>query len=250
MFTPVSGFSFGDVGLYWGSVRQSFTSCVAQEALPHAIESRDQEQSVTIQLTPNATIPRAVFRHENGAELIQLQDDRFSFNWMLTEGEEYPRHDETIRRFWGLFDGFNEYLRERGLQEPTLIQCELTNVNIIPLSDFDSSLSSALAGLNTTLPTTGDDECLQLEAVKLAMHRLILDPAGGFRGRVHSELQPVRNLQSNQEAIRLDITARGEPRNRSRAGAVEFFEMARSAINATFLGFASEDARKVWGEVR
>lgn len=248
MFDPIESFSIGDIGLFWQRIYAEFPECIAQERLGQALEMLGQPLPFRLELTQGVETPRALFRNSQKGELAQVQSDRFSFNWMQVEGAEYPRHDATMARFWGLFEKFCAHLVERGLAPPKLIQCELINVNIVPLVEFGGTFERALSAFKVSIPTISSVDNLPSEGARFNTHHLFLDDQGAPIGRIHTDLHSVQNLSSQQEAIRFDITARGalSPLDASRAK--EFFGVARSAINATFLAYTSDDARRHWGE--
>lgn len=246
MFDPIDGFTIGDIGLFWNEVRSEFPECAAQEPLSRVIEKFGQPEPVRIELAQS--IPRAMLGAEGSGELLQIQNDRFGFNWMLTEGRTYPRHDATIERFWKLFSTFLAFLRGRGLRQPSLLQCELVNVNIVSAKNFGRGFTSLLDAFSYSLPEIDQLSNLRLEGAQIATHYVIVDDQSKPLGRVHTSLHPVRNVSDGEEAIRFDISARGAAEPPNQEGAAQFFECARSAINATFLAHVSADARRRWGE--
>lgn len=248
MFDPIPGFSIGDFGLYWQMIQAEFPECMAQETIDQAVETFVAESTVRFQLSPEPLLPRCVYRHGERGELIQVQSDRFSFNWIRQPGGVYPRYETTAQRLWQLFEGFASFLYARGLSAPMLTQCEITNVNVLRLSQFGGDMAIALRAVGVQANAPADFGHLRIEGVQMFQHHVILDDNGAPIGRLHTQLQPVIDVESRESALRYDLVARGAPFGSSRSGAEEFFECARSAVNALFLSTTTVEARASWGE--
>ena len=248
MFEPTPGLTIGHFGLFWQRIRSEFSLCTSQPAMPNVIEDFGPPQPLSVELIQGAPPQRSLYQSTETGELIQLQADRFSFNWMLTPGASYPRYDATLPRFWQLFDMFVSFLEAEGLAAPSLTQCELTNVNIIPADDFGETFADATTALAIRIPTLQNYPTLALENVHTATQYLMMKEDGSRVGRLHVVAQTVRNIATTKAAIRLDLTARGGMAPFDRTTAQEFFEYARNAINAAFLEYTSEDAQRHWGK--
>lgn len=248
MFAPIEGFTIGDIGLFWERVRDKFPVCQAMDRLKPAIESFGNERSFHITLSSAVEVPRAVFRSEEANELLQLQSDRFTYNWMRSEKSEYPRHKKTTARFWQLFSLFEKFLADRGLSGPKFQQCELINVNIAPLREFGGTYASAL-GIFSSLSTVPIwPERIELEAATIQTHYVLKSDDGAPVGRLHFEVNPVTDASSGEEALRFDLVARGSMSPLDRRSAERFFSEARDYINTAFLRLTTDEARRAWGE--
>jgi hypothetical protein len=85
--------------------------------------------SIEIHMEAPMTLPRTWFMSEDGAQLVQLQHDRFTFNWRELElGLAYPRYDRLGARFEELFGLLLAGLDELGAA-PFINLCEVTDVN-------------------------------------------------------------------------------------------------------------------------
>ncbi len=248
MFEPIPGFTIGHFGLFWQRIRSEFPHCASQPAMLNVIEDFGPPQPLSVELIQGAPPQRSLYHSAKTGELVQLQADRFSFNWMLTPGASYPRYDATLPRFWQLFDVFVSFLEAEGLGAPSLTQCELTNVNIIPAEDFGETFADATKALGVHIPTLQRYPTLTLENVQTATQYLMLKEDESRVGRLHVAAQTVHNIATANTAIRLDLTARGGMAPVDRTMAQEFFEYARNAINAAFLEYTSEDAQRHWGK--
>lgn len=250
MFAPIEGFSIGDIGLFWAQVRDDFPVCQTADRLQPAVEAFGSELNFQITLGTSVEVPRAFFRNTHGNELVQLQSDRFAYNWMRADGSEYPRHKKTTGRFWELFSLFERFLDERGLPQPKLQQCELINVNIAPLKEFGGTYASALEILSFLERQPIWPERIELEAATIQTHYILRNEQGLAIGRLHFDLNPVRDAASGEDAIRFDIVARGTMSPLHRNSADQFFSEARDYINTAFIRLTTDEARRAWGEKR
>jgi uncharacterized protein (TIGR04255 family) len=248
MFESVPAFGIGHFGLFWDRIREEFPSCVSQPAITNVVETFGSPKAMSVELFQGAPPTRALYQSRTSGELIQVQADRFSFNWKLVSGAEYPRYDATLPRFWALFDLFAEFLRQKKLGPIALTQCEVTNVNIIPVAEFGGTFGQAASALAVHVPTLEEYPELALENAQVAARYLMSDEDGVPFGRVHASAHSVFNIATAEAAIRLDLTARGGKPSLDRQSAQEFFECSRNAINAAFLAYTSVKAHAHWGK--
>ncbi len=185
----------------------------AMKSMATELETYDsfKPSQFSVQLLTSAILPRAAFRNHDTGELVQLQHDRFGFNWIKTgDDHQYPHSEATLERFLWLFRQFMDFADKRGLGEINIVQCELTNVNVVLVSDVGEAFSDMQTVFK--LPQLGDDfSIIDLENQMAGSKHLIRDDEGKPIGRVHSMAQPALKVPSNEEAYRFDISARGAP---------------------------------------
>lgn len=250
VFEPLSGFSIGDYGLFWSELLDQFPTAEAMDPVAAEPERYDgfRPVQVNLQLVTAAMLPRAAFRNESTGELVQVQSDRFGFNWIKTSADHrYPHSEATIERFFELLARFEAYVRRRELGDVMITQCELTNVNVVPVSDVGVSFAD-MATVLKLAPLEYDCTNIRLENQLVGSKHLMLDESGQPIGRVHTLGQPSLRVPNNEEAYRLDISARGAPIGNGAEGARKFFEAAVSAVNAVFLASTTKAGRRFWGE--
>ena len=66
-------------------------------------------------------------------------------------------------------------------------------------------------------------------------------------GRVHASFQPVRNRTDASTAIRLEITARGKPKDTSLESAFRLLDAERREVVRTFKKVTSPEMHAFWG---
>ncbi|MEQ1549876.1 TIGR04255 family protein [Sphingorhabdus sp.] len=248
-FDPIEGFSFVHVGEFWSLVKNEFPQHDHQLPIETAVERDELRQSIELDfrvVPATARLPRMMFR--NDQELIQLQQDRFSFNWTKASDEsEYPRWEKTYARFRQLYHTFNEYLSAAGLAEPNLRQCEVTNVNIIPVADFGSSFADICSAFAVDPLGLHVPFLVPETYTRVRQHRIVNND-GSMVGRLHTVLQPVFSSENGEPAFRLELTARSLPKTDTVGKIEDFLKIARDSINAGFMGITNNEMRARWGE--
>jgi uncharacterized protein (TIGR04255 family) len=250
VFDRLPNFSLGDYGLFWSEILTEFPVSECMDSVTTEIEQFEEIQlaQIGIQILPSGSLPRAAFRNASAGELIQVQPDCFGFNWIKTgDDHKYPHSEATLDRFFSLFEFFSRYIARRNLGNISILQCELTNVNIIPVSDVGQSFADVATVLRLA-PSSFDYPQLQLENQLVGSRHLMLDDMGNNIGRVHAVSQPSLGVPGNEKVYRLDIIARGAPLGPGVQGARNFFEQAVSAVNGVFLASVTETGRQFWGE--
>lgn len=249
VFERQKDFSIVDPGLFWGEVRDEFPNCEAGPKLPNPVELFDSPESqALISAIPAIQLPRSVFSTVDGGELIQLQDDKFVFNWVRkSEEAQYPRFETTSARFWHFFEMWVRFSKNRYGAEPVFKQCELTNVNVIPVKDFGRDFDDMHQAFIID-PFDWEVPGLVAETyVRQRVHRIVGD-RGEPLGRLHSVIAPVYDIEG-EKAFHFEITARSAPAITSVEAAREFYDRAHIMINAAFVASVTKAMRETWGEV-
>jgi uncharacterized protein (TIGR04255 family) len=93
---------------------------------------------------------------EDKHRLVQVQSDRFVYNWRKVEGQgRYPRLNDVLPEFWDRCQVFQTLLADRGLPPLSLNQCELSYFNIIDVQDEESfhQAFARVVGENHAMPS-------------------------------------------------------------------------------------------------
>lgn len=249
VFEPIEQFSITDYGLFWSDLRNDFPEVTSTDPLNEQVETFDQLKvpDRSFQFIQTLPLPRAMFRSNDGGELIQLQPNLFGFNWSRIDGGHYPRSEKVMARFEELFTHFCEYVEKMGIGAIKLKQCELTNLNIIPVEDFGSGYEDMIHAFRVD-PLDFGLPFLKAETYTRTRQHQILDDSGNPVGRLHTAITPVISKQNGGKAFRLELTARSGPNISSWDEMRSFFAIGRSAINGVFCATVTEKMRTLWGE--
>src|SRR3569623_54630 len=190
MFDSIPQFSVGDFGLFWKQIQDEFDICESHPVIDPRVEAFDRPSNFAfqVQLVPAESLPRCFYRHNDRSELIQLQADRFGFNWLKRGDGKYPHSEATAARFFDLYTRFLAFCEERGFASPTVRQCEITNVNIVPTSAAGEV--GEARGIFASLPAFEGPEFLSLEVASYSLQHRILGEAGEPLGRLYQTFSP------------------------------------------------------------
>lgn len=246
-YDRVRQFSIVDPGLFWCEIKEQFPIAETGPRFQAPIEVFDDRQRlVEWEVVPQIQIPKALFKNGLG-EVVQLQEDSFTFNWIRdAAGVEYPRYEATSSRLWDLYSLFVRFIASRYDCVPNIRQCELTNVNVIPVSQFGSDFSDIARAFRVD-PFAWDVPGLAADNfVRQRQHRIV-NANGQSIGRLHSAIAPVLD-PDGQKLFRFELTARSAPGVGSEGAAKEFFDYAHDLINGAFLESVTPAMREIWGE--
>jgi uncharacterized protein (TIGR04255 family) len=247
IFERLPGFSIVDYGLFWQDISAELPNVAHLPTLDKSVEHFDEMvSSAHFQLVNSTPLPRGMFSNERG-ELVQLQPDRFGFNWAKQGDAPYPRSEPMMKRFEELYAQFVAFVKRRELGEIVLSQCELTNFNILPVAEFGSDFSAMSEALNVD-PLDLGIPFLKAETYTRNRQHRIVDEDGTPLGRLHTTIEPVFAMLNGAKAFKLEFTARSAPNIRNLDGARRFFAVARNAVNGAFRGTVTKQMRDIWGE--
>lgn len=247
-FEPLSKFDSRHVGLLWELYRsQNLTNFEEHPLLDQTFELFGAEKVIPqIEFSNKPPLPRIWFINEEGTELIQVQKDRFVFNWRRKEPMgEYPRYKSCRVRFLELYQLFNEFLQKHQVGDLKPNQCEITYVNPIYAEDqwgnfsrLDKIFCPYQSLKNRSFLPDPDDISM---ALKYTIHQ-----DGKPQGRLYVSIQPVLSLDFRKVFL-LKLIARGKPVEDNIDGAMKFFDMGRLWIVKGFTALTTDIMHKKWG---
>lgn len=143
-FGELQGFKSIHAGLFYQRISDRYPVVEEQPRLPRIIE-HFPIRPVIRQLKFEAGIqtPRVLFKNgEDASELIQIQADRFGFNWRRPEGDTrpYPRYADYSTKLLREFQGFIDFCSDQELGVPQPNICEVVYVNEIWPKEGESAI--------------------------------------------------------------------------------------------------------------
>jgi uncharacterized protein (TIGR04255 family) len=192
-------------------------------------------------------LPRALFRNAASTELKQYQADRFVRNWTKADAApEYPRYERIREHFAEDLRNLIAFLGEHSLGAFVPNQCDVTYVNLIPLSDGPARTVSEVL-----CPWSGsysDSFLREPEATEVAAHFVMALPQQADPvGRLHVQGAMVAYRDTEQRALQLTLTARGQPLGTDVDGVLAFLNLGREYIVKGFASFTTPQMHKSWG---
>jgi uncharacterized protein (TIGR04255 family) len=244
-FLPITGWGIPHFGLLWDRIRRDYPKFQVQPPLGSQIEQFGKDGRPLPNLTIEFGEPsrsRCWFFHKSDSQLLQVQDSRFILNWRkVTVDAEYPHYKQLRPCFETEWRRFASFLEDSALPVPTVVQCEVTYVNIIPQGEGWATYAElpnvlkAWAGKTAWLPTPEN----------VSFNTRFVMP--GNQGRFHVALQPVIRNADAASALQLTLTARGQPSNGDLADVLAWFDLGHEWIVRGFTDLTTDQMHKAWG---
>ena len=204
-FRPLTQFEAPHYGLFWEIIIKEYprsrtlaaiNTGQMVEVLPHEL--------ITVPIVVNAPeMPRVWFVSEDDTCLIQLQPDRFLFNWR--EGPNrapYPRYKNVIKKFRELFQTFEKFVARHKLGNIVPISYELSYINYIRQGQGWKTFADIGEIFPDLSWRTGDR--FVSEPVNFAFRSAhVMSP-----GQLQLSVQSAKSAPEKAPLIRFDIAAR------------------------------------------
>jgi len=172
--------------------------------------------------------------------MIQLQDNRFAFNWRKQGDSGYPSFDSLYPEFIKYFSAFSQFAKDLEGADLEINQWEITYVNNIEKGQLWDSVSD----WNSIIPAVSIPKAFNsnVESVHSEWRHVI----GDKRGRLYISAAHARVGVASAESLLLQLVARG-PIDKERGFTLEDgFKLGHEVIVKTFADITSERAHKLW----
>ena len=245
-FKSLGGFLAPHIGQFWETVRGTFPNCQEHAALQPVLEAFGPAALRVEAWFEVPSIPRVWFLTNDETRLIQLQRDRFLYNWKKVNPEDqYPRFPIVFAEFEKVLTGFEAFLNENdlGAVEPT--QFELTYINHIPKGegwDGIHEVGNVFADFSWR-----DEEVRFLPPPEgINWHTTFAVPDKSCR--LHVQIQHATRVSDQREIIIFNLTARGIGTSAATDAMKEWFTRAREWIVRGFADLTGDEVqRTIWG---
>ena len=248
-FDGIPGLTGPHMGLLWRRFRGTFPTLQLHPALGPRFERSGPELGKKLSLAlETVPPPRVWFIGSNEEHLVQVQQDRFVFNWRRVRGQDYPRYEDVKVSFEKNFGLFREYLADEQLGEPRLNQWELTYVNHIPADDGwhrHGQLGSVipLLGLTTEGGFLPEPEDIALRV------RYRISSEDKIVSRLYVEANPGFDA-AGKSVVGLTLTARGGLERNADSLLGSRLDIGREWIVRGFAEVTSETMHRHWERER
>jgi uncharacterized protein (TIGR04255 family) len=232
----------------WQHFRERFPRVEEQPPLPSQTEKYDApiEQNVRVQfLTGRVLQPRYWFVSESGNELVQIQTDRFIFNWRkISDEDTYPRYQYVRQRLVDELEAFRRFVGEEQLGEISFNQCEATYINHIrPRSDWSSPADISRIFSFISEPP---ESLRELEAASVALQTLKVDHDGSPIGRFYVNAQSALRASDQADVFVLNLLARGAPSSPEFVDALALLDVQHEWVVRAFAELTTPEMHEVW----
>jgi uncharacterized protein (TIGR04255 family) len=242
------------IGLLWSEYKAEYPKIEDQQPLESVFEDFHSEGQVrprvTIQLSSSPPVPRCWFLNDAGTRLIQVQADRFIYNWRKGEGErDYPRYESVRDGFEKEFRKFREFISKQGLGDIKPNQADVTYVNAVYVRDVGGSHANLDKLLTLFSNTYSEPLQIEMETVSMSARLLIKNDEGKPEARLHITIDPVFTVFDTQPIFLLKLTARGKPKGESTADVIDFFNLGRVWIVKGFTSITTKHMHEQWERI-
>lgn len=246
------------IGLLWANIyRERFPKTEELKPLDPMLEIIPGQElpklNISLELKDKPPTHRCWFLNDQGTELVQVQQDRFAYNWRKEESNnDYPRFENVFRNFQDEYRLFSEFIENEGLGTLTPNQCDITYVNPLLINEdleIHQNLDKLITLYKKDYSDKGDPDLLlgDPENVRMAVKYLMTDGDGKPIGRLHMSIDPVSHAKDNRKAYLLKLTARGFPLGEGPKGIYEFLNEGREWIVRGFKSLTTKKMHKQWG---
>jgi uncharacterized protein (TIGR04255 family) len=187
---------------------------------------------------------RLWFIGRDKSSLIQVQHDRFLFNWRKENAKDsYPRYEDFVRpAFEKEFVRFVRFLEQQKLAAPDIVQCEVSYVNHIPKGEGWNVADDWKKVFTRFADAPRRDFLPAPESLRLSANFIIPER----RGRLRISANPAIRQNDQAEVIALNLTARGRPESASTASVLAWLDMGREWVVRGFADFTSDEMHAIW----
>ncbi|MEG3618928.1 TIGR04255 family protein [Magnetovibrio sp. PR-2] len=252
-FEPIQGLNPFHIGRLWEeSYRKQYPSAEQKAPLPYVIEKfgKPEKGETGISILQGVPPVRHWFYNKKGTELIQIQNDKFVFNWRQTKKrEKYPRYEDVIKKYKRHLKKFIAFLKANEIGELVPNQCEVTYVNAVGRETGASSHAKVADFIAPWSGRTSDDFLGQPEEVDIRTSYLMCGEDQVPLGRLHISLEPRSLVETDEPYYRFVLSARGAPLEPTIKAVGDFSDFARQYVIRAFASFTSKKAHKVWRRI-
>lgn len=239
-FEELRDFRTTHFGEYYSTVKERFPVVIEQRRLDHVVEAFPALPRIpALRIEPVVPRPgRVQFRDAtDGCAMLQLQPDRFAFNWCRKEGLEYPRYATNQPRLFDEFGRFCEFAAQHGLGDVKPDLCEATYVNHI-LPAQNESVTECFSAVFSGINWESSDGWLPQPPDVAVLNRVYT--IGEQQGRLYAEARIANNRESG-DFVELKITAR--VLHNDEEDLRENMDLARLWVVKSFTSLTDEHAR-------
>lgn len=230
-FLPRPDFLVPHFGSFWEKWRAQFPK--VEHAQPIFSAAPFSEEGFIL--------PRVWLISEDSTRLMQLQQDRFHFNWRQTDKQEqYVRFPVILKECmhaWSSFDEFVKQATGHGLS-PTI--GELTYINFLPAEEGVSATALMQEAMRDFKFAEGQRRLPMPSAVNLQTTYVVPELRGTFRVSAVS----AKRKKPESDGLRLELTISGK------CGGDDNFErwaqQAHDFLVAGFVDLTTPEMRAKW----
>ncbi len=239
------------IGAFWSELGQEFSGTEDQPPLPPITERFGQPdiQPISFQVHSAYQPLRVWFVNEDRTKIIQVQPDRFLFNWRKADGanNEYPRFSIIRETFLQQLERLIQYVENNNLGKVIPTYCEVSYVNhILPNQEWKrhADFENVFTVMRVENPPRAE---VSLEQSGFSLVYTIKDAQEKAIGRLRTVSYPAFDLPEYKPIYKLDLIARGYPVDKKDINGVKaFLDIGHTEIVLNFDSVTSPEMHKIW----
>ena len=246
LFGSLDKFLAPHLGQIWNEFKQEgFVNIMEQPPVPPVVETFPTSiQGPQLRINNLPDLARTWFIHEDDSKIIQVQRDRFMFNWRKTESSPtYPGFLTIFDEFEDLYNRFRQIIKEQRIGEINPLQYELTYIDQL----FHGSGWHSLDDIGKIYNFIDAQQSDSFWAGAESMILRASFPVEDLFGRLHLTISSRVKMPEQRQTLQTDFTIRGFPEN-SEYTMKAWFKSARDRIRDKFSSMFTENIQtQVWG---
>lgn len=232
-------FSSVDFGLYWREIEERFPTPIDKQPV-----ERLPNGGFEVSFMPLPPLRRVWFESSDKIKIVQLQENRFYYNWRRQDGTDKYPHFELIRQeFVSEWEYFQKWWSKKARKSPIQpINYELTYLNQIDkeLGWFDTSDHQKIF---TFTGRKWDDFLSKPEVHNSELAFLLPEENGHLSVRMNQQTR----LTDSSNVILFELTAHSKDRPNPDSDLIGWFNIAHEYIVKAFLDLTQQSIHQEWG---
>ena len=238
-FKDLPKFDVIHFGLFYETVRDRFPTFQYESRLGKMVETFPRKPLRNlVGIRKGARAERVMYIDENQESLLQIQQDRFGFNWRkIGEHSPYPRYQQCSQQCLEEFENFRDFCDRNNLGIVQVDLCEVVYVNHI-YPDKEEDLIDLFEAVFSGLQWSHSTDFLPRPEVA-AMHRAYV--IGHNQGRLTVEVSLAAD-EAGRELIELKMI--GRVLQKPQKAVSETLQLAHDWVVKGFESITDETIRK------
>jgi uncharacterized protein (TIGR04255 family) len=246
VFKKLSRFAIPHVGLLWQDYQPEFSLFKEMPPIEDPSEVNPLGKPI-VEEVDSFPMPRFWFIRPEDETVIQVQTDRFFYNWKKGSSQRtYPRFEQVYKGFETEFAKFDKFITETGLGTVDCTEYELTYVNTVSPRNGLENFTQVAKIIPKLAPMFDPNSKLQPSALRTQANFDLMHICGG---QGHIDIKPFINSSDSQAGLILSLTVKGFDEDKSPNARTAWYQRAREWISSSFTELTSEEIQsKFWGK--
>jgi len=236
------------LGRVAGRLKNAFPRREQHPPLPPLAEDFSgvvQGPQIVIRTSPD--LPRTWFVSDDQVRLVQVQSDRFAFNWRRRSAEQaYPGYNAIREEFVAHIDALMRDVREVNPAVAAINVCEVTYVNELEPPEQQRGRPELSTFLRLVEATSGDFLPSPEDATFQARWRIPGDDQAPPRGRLYASAEPALRSGASVPIYLLNLVARMVATETDVDTAVDLLDEGHTWIVRGFKDITTEEMHRHW----